>query len=127
MSAVTHRLAHVGDQWYLVELSTGGVYPMHAVLAEHLLKAPGIERQGYGLDVHDRDVLTVLPAEPPEPPRPPTCGSCRFYQPRPPRERRGQCRRYPPVASPNVKIPLVYRPWVDESDWCGEYRRAETP
>lgn len=61
------------------------------------------------------------------------CGSCEFAGP-PSDSRQHECRLKPPVlltvryshSSGAYDQVETHRPWVAESDWCGEYQRKNT-
>lgn len=64
-----------------------------------------------------------------EPPLAPACAYCAYWTgdplnhaARPPGERNGECRRYPPTNITTFETGFVVYPHTDSNHWCGEFR-----
>lgn len=52
-----------------------------------------------------------------------SCLTCRFWQQR--IDKWGYCRRYPKAAAQDTGNQVCFAfPRMDETDWCGEYRKS---
>lgn len=53
-----------------------------------------------------------------------TCSQCAFWRQQLHRgvTTFGYCYRYPPQVAADVNGIDFYRPWMHESDWCGEHK-----
>lgn len=54
-----------------------------------------------------------------------TCGDCRFFTKSHDSDRRGLCRRVPPVVVATAHTTTTAFPAVSVDDWCGEFRPTE--
>ena len=60
-----------------------------------------------------------------------TCGNCRFWEREESGRSSGWCQRYPPqpvAAGDSMDVQNWCQfPWVDEDEWCGEFKSRLPP
>jgi hypothetical protein len=52
----------------------------------------------------------------------PRCGTCEYFTAEP-KDDDGKCRRYPPSTLLSGDDLVFLQPVVDQTGWCGEFRR----
>lgn len=58
------------------------------------------------------------------------CRDCKHWSPVHPEDRRGRCKRFPPIYVPpngynHERVGVWHHPPTDDNDGCGEFAKAE--